>query len=60
MKDWEVNKINSLFETIDELKAENERLKHDVETTQFGDKLDDIESGIKALTKKVDAMAKKK
>ena len=60
MKDWEVKKINSLFEKIDELEAENKRLKHDVETTRFSKKLDEIESSIKALTKKVDALAKKK
>ena len=60
MKDWEVKKINGLFEKIDELEAENKRIRHDVEAARFSKKLDEIESSIKALTKKVDALAKKK
>ena len=49
MQDWEVRKVNELYKQIDQLNAENQRLKHVVEMSSIGERLDSIEQKLDQL-----------
>jgi len=49
MKDWEVRRVNELYKQIDQLNAENQRLKQVVEMSSIGERLDAIEQKLDQL-----------
>ena len=43
MEKWQIEKINDLYSQLDNLKAENQILKHNAQLTQFNKRLEAIE-----------------
>lgn len=43
MEKWQIEKINDLYSQLDELKAENQILRHNAQLTQFNKRLEAIE-----------------
>ena len=60
MQDWEVRRVNELYKQIDQLNAENQRLKHVVEMSSIGERLDSIEQKLdQLLSEKTPAKTKR-
>lgn len=52
MEKWQIDKVNELYRQIDDLTAENMRLKHNMELGYYGKQLDTIEAKVDALISK--------
>lgn len=49
MEQWQIEKINDLYSQLDELKAENQILRHNAQLTQFNRRLEAIEHKLDQL-----------